>query len=120
MLYLPCLALATDADSLYVYDQELGVIIVLDPQGIEARRFTAEGVGGPLNTVDQMAVLDDSTMLIARSQVGRASVESIDRGTGRLRRVWFETPEDAELAEHHPAPFRVRSPRARGPPRSSR
>ena len=93
------MALATDADSLFVYDQELGVVIVLDPEGIEARRFTAEGVGGPLNTVDQMAVLDDSTMLIARSQVGRASVESIDRGTGRLRRVWFETPEDAELAE---------------------
>ncbi len=92
-------ALATDADSVFVYDQELGVVIVLDPDGIEARRFSAEGVGGPLNTVDDMALLDDSTMLIARSQVGRASVESMDRGTGRLRRVWFETPEDTELAE---------------------
>lgn len=93
------MALATDADSLYVYDQDPGIIIVLDPEGIEARRFTVEGVGGPLNTVDDLALLDDSTMLIARSQVGRASVETVDRGTGRLRRVWFETPEDAELAE---------------------
>lgn len=93
------MALATDADSLYVYDQELGIVIVLDPDGIETRRFTVEGVGGPLNTVDDLALLDDSTMLVARSQVGRASVESVDRGTGRLRRVWFETPEDAELAE---------------------
>lgn len=93
------MALATDADSVFVYDQELGVVIVLDPEGIEARRFAAEGVGGPLNTLDDMALLDDSTMLIARSQVGRASVESIDRGTGRLRRVWFEAPEDTELAE---------------------
>jgi hypothetical protein len=93
------MAIATDADSLYVYDQELGIVIVLDPDGIETRRFTVEGVGGPLNTVDDLALLDDSTMLVAKSQVGRASVETVDRGTGRLRRVWFETPEAAELAE---------------------
>ena len=46
------MALATDADSLYVYDQDPGIVIVLDPEGIEARRFTVEGVGGPLNTLD--------------------------------------------------------------------
>ena len=93
------MALATDADSLFVYDQELGRIIVLDPAGDEARRFQPEGVGGPLNTLSHMALLDDSTMVVARSQVGRASVEEIDRGAGGLRRVWFETPERADLAE---------------------
>ena len=92
------MAVATDADSLFVYDQGSGYIVVLDPEGLEARRFLPAGVGGP-RTLDDVSVLDDSTLIVARAQVGRATVESIDRGTGKLRKVWFETAEKAEVAE---------------------
>lgn len=91
-------ALATDADSLFVYDQGSSHIVVLDPAGIEARRFLPAGVGA-FRTLDRLAVLDDSTMIVARSDAGRATVESIDRATGELREVWFETTENAEMAE---------------------
>lgn len=91
-------ALATDADTLFVYDQGTSYVVVLDSAGTEVRRFIPTGVGA-FRTLDRLAVLDDSTLIVTRSDLGRATVESIDRTTGELRKVWFETTENAEMAE---------------------
>ena len=91
-------ALATDADTLFVYDRGTSYIVVLDPAGTEVRRYVPTGVGA-YRTLDDLAVLDDSTLIVTTSDVGRATVESIDRATGELREVWLETTENAEMAE---------------------
>lgn len=91
-------ALATDADTLFVYDQGTSYIVILDPAGTEVRRFIPTGVGA-FRTLDRVEVLDDSTLIATRSDVGRATVESIDRTTGELRDVLLETTENAEMAE---------------------
>lgn len=79
------------ADSILVYDQERGHIVVLDPEGTEMRQIPVSIPGERLGTLSHLEVLDDSTLLVAREYAGSATVETMDRTTGERRDVLVTT-----------------------------
>ena len=78
---------APAADSLFVYDQGLSHIVVLNPEGVETKRIPVHIPGEPIGTISHLEVLDDSTLLVAREFVGRATVGMIDRESRRNRTI---------------------------------
>lgn len=79
------------ADSILVYDQGRGHIVVLDPDGLETRQIPVTIPGERLGTLSHLEVLDDSTLLVAREFAGSATVETMDRTTGERRDVFVRT-----------------------------
>lgn len=86
----PIRAVGTAADSLFVYEHGGAHIVVLDSIGVETRRIPVLIPGESIGTISHLEVLDDSTLLVAREFVGRATVETIDRDTGDPRDVLVE------------------------------
>ncbi|MXX77851.1 MAG: hypothetical protein F4Z33_02435 [Gemmatimonadales bacterium] len=80
------------AGSLFVYDQGHGAVVVLDETGHETRRVPLEIVGGRGVTLSHLAVLDDSTLVIATESVDHAGVALVDSRTGAFRRSLVEAP----------------------------
>ncbi len=64
--------------------------MVLDSEGVETRRIPVLIPGESIGTISHLEVLDDSTLLVAREFVGRATVETIDRDTGDARDILVE------------------------------
>ena len=86
-------------DSLFVYDQGHGAVIVLDETGHEARRVRLGVVGGRRVTLSHLAVPNDSTLMIATESAGHASVALVDSRTGAFRRSLADAPPIAMLSD---------------------
>lgn len=87
----PIRALDSAADSLFVYEHGGSHIVVLNPEGVEARRIPAQIPGEHIGTISHLEVMDDSTLLVAREFAGYATVGLLDRTTGDSRNVLVET-----------------------------
>lgn len=82
----------TFGDSIFVYDQGHGAVVVLDDTGHEARRVPLGVVGGRRVTLSHLAVLDDSTLVVATEAADHASVALVDSRTGVFRRSLLDAP----------------------------
>ena len=82
-------------DSIFVYDQGANVIVVVDDTGVEARRMNLDPSGF---TLSHLAILTDTTLVVAIESVGYAAVRLMDRRTGKLGRVLVEAPRIATRA----------------------
>ena len=79
--------------SLVVVDRADCALVVIDrPAGTLRSRLggCGQGPGESIGTISHLEVLDDSTLLVAREFVGRATVETIDRDTGDPRDILVE------------------------------
>lgn len=86
-------------DSLFVYDQGHGAVVVLDEAGHEMRRVPLEIVGGRSVTLSHLAVVDDSTLVVATESADHAGVALVDSRTGAFRKSLLDAPPIATRSD---------------------